>query len=85
MNINRLKYKSSKTVISNSKKRCLKQRRKNMKSNCVSLKRLLNFIYIIKKFLDKAKKKICEFPVSRPYLAIGRRNPDPKLFIGSCL
>jgi hypothetical protein len=28
----------------------------------------------------KAKKKICGFPVSRPYLAFGRRNPDPKLF-----
>ena len=27
-----------------------------------------------------AKKKICGFPVSRPYLAFGRRNPDPKLF-----
>jgi hypothetical protein len=25
-------------------------------------------------------KKICGFPVSRPYLAFGRRNPDPKLF-----
>ena len=30
--------------------------------------------------LYKAKKKICGFPVSRPYLAFGRRNPDPKLF-----
>jgi hypothetical protein len=29
---------------------------------------------------SKAKKKICGFPVSRPYLAFGRRNPDPKLF-----
>jgi hypothetical protein len=29
---------------------------------------------------DQAKKKICGFPVSRPYLAFGRRNPDPKLF-----
>jgi hypothetical protein len=28
----------------------------------------------------QAKKKICGFPVSRPYLAFGRRNPDPKLF-----
>ena len=28
----------------------------------------------------RAKKKICGFPVSRPYLAFGRRNPDPKLF-----
>jgi hypothetical protein len=28
----------------------------------------------------KAKKKICGFPVSRPYLAFGRQNPDPKLF-----
>ena len=28
----------------------------------------------------KAKKKMCGFPVSRPYLAFGRRNPDPKLF-----
>jgi hypothetical protein len=27
-----------------------------------------------------AKKKICGFPVSRPYLAFGRRNPVPKLF-----
>jgi hypothetical protein len=27
-----------------------------------------------------AKKNICGFPVSRPYLAFGRRNPDPKLF-----
>jgi hypothetical protein len=26
------------------------------------------------------QKKICGFPVSRPYLAFGRRNPDPKLF-----
>jgi hypothetical protein len=25
-------------------------------------------------------KKICGFPVSRSYLAFGRRNPDPKLF-----
>ena len=25
-------------------------------------------------------KKICGFPVSQPYLAFGRRNPDPKLF-----
>jgi hypothetical protein len=25
-------------------------------------------------------KKICGFPVSRPYLAFGRQNPDPKLF-----
>jgi hypothetical protein len=25
-------------------------------------------------------KKICGFPVSRPYLAFGRRNPDSKLF-----
>jgi hypothetical protein len=29
--------------------------------------------------LFKAKKKY-GFPVSRPYLAFGRRNPDPKLF-----
>jgi hypothetical protein len=29
---------------------------------------------------SRAKKKICGFPVSRPYLAFGRRNPDPKLF-----
>ena len=29
--------------------------------------------------LFKAKKQ-CGFPVSRPYLAFGRRNPDPKLF-----
>jgi hypothetical protein len=29
--------------------------------------------------LTKAKK-ICGFPVSRPYLAFGRRNPDTKLF-----
>jgi hypothetical protein len=27
------------------------------------------------------QKKICGFPVSRPYLAFGRRNPDPKLFL----
>jgi hypothetical protein len=27
----------------------------------------------------KAQKK-CGFPVSRPYLGFGRRNPDPKLF-----
>jgi hypothetical protein len=26
------------------------------------------------------KKKICGFPFSRPYLAFGRRNPDPKRF-----
>jgi hypothetical protein len=26
------------------------------------------------------RPKICGFPVSRPYLAFGRRNPDPKLF-----
>ena len=26
-------------------------------------------------------KKKCGFPVSRPYLAFGRRNPDPKLFL----
>jgi hypothetical protein len=26
------------------------------------------------------QKKICGFPVSRPYLAFGCRNPDPKLF-----
>ena len=25
-------------------------------------------------------KKTSGFPVSRPYLAFGRRNPDPKLF-----
>jgi hypothetical protein len=25
-------------------------------------------------------KKKCGFPVSRPYLAFGRRNPDPKRF-----
>ena len=40
-------------------------------------------------FADKGKprtaiwlgpKKKCGFPVSRPYLAFGRRNPDPKLF-----
>jgi hypothetical protein len=31
-------------------------------------------------FSGKAKKKICGFPVSRPYLAFGRQNPDPKLF-----
>ena len=30
--------------------------------------------------LLKGKKKICGFPVSLPYLAFGRRNPDPKLF-----
>jgi hypothetical protein len=30
--------------------------------------------------LALGKKKICGFPVSRPYLAFGRRNPDPKLF-----
>jgi hypothetical protein len=30
--------------------------------------------------VNRAKKKICVFPVSRPYLAFGRRNPDPKLF-----
>jgi hypothetical protein len=29
---------------------------------------------------DIRQKKICGFPVSRPYLAFGRRNPDPKLF-----
>jgi hypothetical protein len=29
---------------------------------------------------QQGKKKICGFPVSRPYLAFGRRNPDPKLF-----
>jgi hypothetical protein len=29
---------------------------------------------------SKAKKKICGFPVSQPYLAFGRRNPNPKLF-----
>jgi hypothetical protein len=27
------------------------------------------------------KKIICGFPVSRPYLAFGRQNPDPKLFL----
>jgi hypothetical protein len=26
------------------------------------------------------QKKKCGFPFSRPYLAFGRRNPDPKLF-----
>ena len=31
-------------------------------------------------YFIKAKKKLCGFPVSRPYLAFGRRNPDPKLF-----
>ena len=32
-------------------------------------------------FLDVVgPKKICGFPVSRPYLAFGRRNRDPKLF-----
>jgi hypothetical protein len=30
--------------------------------------------------MQLGKKKICGFPVSRPYLAFGRRNPDPKLF-----
>ena len=30
--------------------------------------------------IAQAKKKICGFPVSRPYLAFGRRNPNPKLF-----
>jgi hypothetical protein len=29
---------------------------------------------------SRAKKKICGFPVSRPYLAFRRQNPDPKLF-----
>jgi hypothetical protein len=28
----------------------------------------------------RPKNKICGFPVSRPYLAFGPRNPDPKLF-----
>ena len=31
-------------------------------------------------FNSLGQKKICGFPVSRPYLAFGRRNPDPKLF-----
>jgi hypothetical protein len=30
--------------------------------------------------LTLGQKNICGFPVSRPYLAFGRRNPDPKLF-----
>jgi hypothetical protein len=42
--------------------------------------------YVISVFIySKAKKKICGFPVSRPYLAFGRRNPDPKLFYGIML
>jgi hypothetical protein len=32
------------------------------------------------KFRWLGQKNICGFPVSRPYLAFGRRNPDPKLF-----
>jgi hypothetical protein len=34
----------------------------------------------VRRVLFRPKKKICGFPVSRPYLAFGRRNPDPKLF-----
>ena len=37
-------------------------------------------VSILLKSLRRAKKIICGFPVSRPYLAFGRRNPDPKLF-----
>ena len=39
-----------------------------------------NFLYLASLKFNKAKKKICGFPVSRPYLAFGRQNPDPKLF-----
>jgi hypothetical protein len=40
----------------------------------------LMFLDAVYQVDTKAKKKICGFPVSRPYLAFGRRNPDPKLF-----
>jgi hypothetical protein len=33
-----------------------------------------------KKLKAHSGQKKCGFPVSRPYLAFGRRNPDPKLF-----
>jgi hypothetical protein len=45
------------------------------RSHCIMF--LSEFMFV---FSYKAKKKICGFPVSRPYLAFGRQNPDPKLF-----
>jgi hypothetical protein len=41
---------------------------------------LLQNSYCDHRNFDRAKKKIYGFPVFRPYLAFGRRNPDPKLF-----